>query len=683
VPVETIISLAFGLSVRNPEGLNTFLKQVSDPKDPNFRKFLTQAEFTATFGATASDYATLQDWAQNTSGFTITDTYSNNLILSVLATAAQIETALYVNLVFRLRSDGTKYVAVDRDPSLDLIVPILEINGLNDYVVLRHSAVNGTGGNGSLYRAADLRNAYLGVGSNCQSLDGTSQVVGIVDFTTFNASDIQAYAAAQLPATGQPALNPPNVKIVATEGGNPAPNSALESAGDVELVYAMAPNAQILFFQGSTGITGHLDDILHAMATSNPPLTVGSCSLGFGFSKNANQAIGQMAANGVSFFDASGDNGDIGKKDQGNNKFVNQTLVGGTFLSTNALIAPLPNPIYPSNYYAGENTWAGQGFATSGGIMNGVPIPDYQVGVSMATNGGSTTERNYPDVSMIAANVEVFFNGAFVPFAGTSASAPLWAGYVALVNQLGQKNGGPGKSGFINPTIYDIGLTRGKANDLYRVCFNDIQDGVSNGVGGGGSGFRSVAGYDLCTGWGTPTCALINQLSSPTPLTPNQPLTITRFVITTGKDDAGGGLHGSGITADVFLPDGGTFTLTLRTSNQPHWDSGSVNQLDFPIPATDNSGDAIPPLTETNGIAGVVINLVQHNPSWSADNWDISALAVSLLNPGSPQVCQLDLVGNSVLQDNSIGLVRLSKSAGSSGNGPSSPLFKTGPGSGC
>lgn len=683
IPVDTVIGLAIGLPVRDPAGLQAFIKQVSDPKNPNFRKFMTQAEFTATYGATAADYASLQDWARNIAGFKIAATYSNNLMLSVLGTAAQIEAALYVNLVFRERSDGSKYVAVDRDPSLDLTVPILKINGLDDYFVLRHKAVNGTGGGGGLYRAADLRSAYLGVGSNCQKLDGTGQVVGIVDFATFNASDVQAYAAAQLPAAGQPPLAPLNAQIVATEGGNPAPNSAIESTADVELVYAMAPAAQILFFQGSTGITGHLDDILHAMATSNPPLTVASCSLGFGFSDNANQAVGQMAANGVSFFDASGDTGDIGTKDQGNNKFVNQTLVGGTFLATNPLTAPLPSPVYPSNYYAGETTWVQSGQATSGGIMNGVAIPDYQVGVSMAANGGSTTERNYPDVAMVATQVEVFFNGGFTQFIGTSCGAPLWAGYTALVNQLNQQNGGPGKSGFLNPTIYDIGLTRGTADDLYKVCFNDINDGVSNGVGGGGSGFNSVAGYDLCTGWGTPTCGLINQLSSPTPLTPNQPLALIRFVVTTGNDDAGGGLHGSSQTADVSLPGGGVFTVTLRNSGEPSWQNGSVHQIDLPIPATDNNGNPVPILTQTTGIVGVVINLVQHNPDWSADNWDIAALAVSLFNPGSPQVCQLDLIGTSVLQDGSTGLVRLSKSAGSSGNGPSSPLFKTGLGSGC
>jgi Pro-kumamolisin, activation domain len=682
VPGSTQVHLAVGLPVRDAAGLESFIAQVSDPKHANFRKFLTQAEFNATYAATDSDYASLEDWATNSNAFTITATYPNNLLLSVSATAAEIERALYVNLVYRRRNDGSDFVTVDRDPSLDLAVPILEISGLNDYITPhRLVTLNGTG-TGQNYRAADIRNAYLGVGSSCQTLDGTGQVAGIVDFDVFAAADIAGYDGLQLPVAGQSPLPATNVTVVATEGGNPATNSALEATLDVEMVHAMAPNAQILFFQGSTGITDHLDDILHAMATSATPLTVASCSLGFGYTDNSNQALGQMAANGVSFFTASGDGGDIGTNDPGNLKLANQTLVGGTFLSTNPLISPLPAPVYPSPYYAGENTWAGgSGATTGGGILNDADIPDYQLGVSMASNGGSTKFRNYPDVAMLASNVEVFFGGSTQVVGGTSAAAPLWAGYTALVNQLGQQNGGTGRSGFLNPTIYDLGLTSGSANDLYKVCFNDIQDGVSNGGGGGGGGgggFSSVAGYDLCTGWGTPTCALINQLSSLTPLKPNQPLSLIRFVVTTGNDDAGGGKNGSTQTADVLLPGGGSFTLTLRNSSDANWDNGSTHQIDLPIPNT-----VIPPLTETKGIAGVRINLVQSNPDWSADNWDIANLAVSLFNPGSPHVCQLNLIGTSVLQDGSTGLVRLSKSAGDSGVGASSPVFATGLNSGC
>jgi subtilase family serine protease len=614
----------------------------------------------------------LRSWAE-ANGFVIRATYPNKLLLSVTGTAAQIERALYTNLVFRKRQDGSNFVAVDREPSLDLNVPILHISGFTDYMLPHSLAVNGTGGGGTSYRAADLRDAYLGVGSNCQNLDGSGQIVGIVGFDVFNKSDVDAYDALQLPPITD------NAKVVATEGGNPTSGANVEATLDVEMVQAMAPKAQILFFQGSTGITGHLDDILMAMATSNPPLTVASSSLTYFASDNEELALSEMAAQGTSFFQGSGDNGDVGDPQQSVNNahLLTQTLVGGTTLSTNPLTAGLPNPVYPPNYYAGESGWSGSG----GGVLDGsnqmcpfvcspsVPIPDYQMGVSMAANGGSTKFRNYPDVATPALNVEFLLQGGTVSTnSGTSFAAPLWAGFTALVNQRSNLNSA-GLVGFLNPTIYDIGLTRGTANDLYAKSFNDVTTG-SNGR-------QAVPGYDLVTGWGSPTCQLVSQLATVTALSLNTPLAEIRFIIVTGNDDAGGGQNGSTQTTDVLLQDGTSFNVTLRNSSEHNWDNGSTHQVTFPIPNTIN-----PPLTQTHGIAGLRLNLVQSNPDCCADNWDVADLSVNLLDPGSPQVCQLNLVGTARLQDGSTGLVRLSKSPGSSGVGPSA-TFPTGVASGC
>ena len=130
VPADTVIPLAIGLPVRDPAGLQTFVSQVSDPKSPTFRQYLTQAQFTATYRATAADYTALQNWA-TAAGLSVYSTFANNLLLGVAGTAAQVGRTLYVNLVYRLRPDGTQFVAVDREPSLDLGVNILRISGLS------------------------------------------------------------------------------------------------------------------------------------------------------------------------------------------------------------------------------------------------------------------------------------------------------------------------------------------------------------------------------------------------------------------------------------------------------------------------------------------------------------------------------------------------------------------------
>lgn len=680
VPADTTISLSIGLPVRDADGLQTLITAVSNPKDAQFRKYVTQSDFNATYGATAADYEALKDWATN-SGFTIIATFPNNLLLRVVGTAAQVQQALYINLIYRARPDGSLFVATDRNLSLDLSVPVLDINGLGDVVLPVALSLNGTGAAGS-YRAADLRNAYLGVDSPFQALDGSGQIVGIVDYVGFVQSDVTGYFGAQVAVTGEKSpLPPPNVTLVETESApifspGPPPNSAPEANLDVEMVYAMAPGATILMFQGTTGITGRLDSILHGMATFSPALTVASCSLSFGKSDSSQQALDQMAAQGVSFFTASGDYGDVGSSVYDSTKMNHQTLVGGTILNTAPLIRSSSGVTYPTPYYVLENTWPSSG----GGVISDVPIPDYQTGImaiSAAINGGSTTQRNYPDVAMLAQNAEIFTGGSLNNgYDGTSFAAPLWAGFTALVNQMSLQNNA-GLVGFLNPTLYDIGLTRGEPDgaDLYSICFNDIADGVAN-TGKGGA-FKSVPGYDLVTGLGTPTPALFYQLTTLEPSTPNQPLALVRFIVTTGDDNL---RNDSSATADVFLKNGGTFTVTLKTENGGSWGNGSVTgPLDFPIPST----VTLP--TQQQGLSGVRINLGEHpHGSETPDNWDIAALQVSLFNPGSEQVCQLNLVGSSKLQDGSTGLVRLSNSPGGSGVGQHSPIFPCGgPESGC
>ena len=153
-------------------------------------------------------------------------------------------------------------------------------------------------------------------------------------------------------------------------------------------------------------------------------------------------------------------------------------------------------------------------------------------------------------------------------------------------------------------------------------------------------------------------------------------LTQIQFIVTTGDDNLGGGANGSSATATVFVSSGHSFEITLRASTAPSWDNFTSNTVVAAVPATDGQGSPIPPFTPESGITGVRINLNQDNPSIAADNWDIFALEVSLLNADSSvQVPQIFLIGTSVLQDGSIGLVRLSLTAGSSGSGPSTQVF--------
>jgi len=128
-----------------------------------------------------------------------------------------------------------------------------------------------------------------------------------------------------------------------------------------------------------------------------------------------------------------------------------------------------------------------------------------------STNKGSTTLRNGPDV---AANANFTFyvcadqtTCTANDYGGTSFATPMWAGYIALVNQQLAANGDP-TIGFINPTIYAQNVT-----SSYDTDFHDITSGTSGS-------YSAVTGYDLVTGWGSPNgTGLINALA-PTSTSP-------------------------------------------------------------------------------------------------------------------------------------------------------------------
>ena len=139
-----------------------------------------------------------------------------------------------------------------------------------------------------------------------------------------------------------------------------------------------------------------------------------------------------MAAQGQSFFNATGDSDAFTGSIPFPSDSPNITEVGGTTLDT-------PAPARPTSSETVWN-WGYESTAatgSSGGISTYYAIPSYQQGISMTANQGSTTMRNVPDVALTAENVyvELRQRRRRRPVGGTSCAAPLWAAYTALINQ--------------------------------------------------------------------------------------------------------------------------------------------------------------------------------------------------------------------------------------------------------
>jgi len=321
------------------------------------------------------------------------------------------------------------------------------------------------------------------------------------------------------------------------------------------MAMAMAPGlTKIVVYEGNP--TAYIPNhILNAMLADSATVKNLSSSWGWsgGPTTTSDTIFKNMAAAGQTFFNASGDS-DAFTTGASSVNGVDNTLTGGA-PSSSPYITQVGGTTLTMKgagvSYASETVWNwGGGVGSSGGISSHYTIPAWQTNVSnLAGRGGSTTFRNIPDVALTADNVFVYdTNGTNDDLGGTSCAAPLWAGFIALVNQQAVASG-RAVVGFINPAIYAIAT-----GSNYASCFYDTTNG-NNFWSSSPKLFSATNGYDLCTGLGTPAGAnLINALM------PVDPLGITPL--------AG---RASGFAGGPFTVTSGNFVLTNISTASLSW----------------------------------------------------------------------------------------------------------------
>ncbi|HWY31039.1 MAG TPA: protease pro-enzyme activation domain-containing protein, partial [Candidatus Acidoferrum sp.] len=537
LPDSKRLDLVFSLPLRNRDTLTNLLRQIYDPASPAYHHYLSPAEFTAQFGPTMADYEALVAFARS-NGFAITGRHANRTLLDVNGAVADIRKTLHVNLrQYKHPVENRMFYAPDAEPSLNLAVPVLAISGLDNFNLPRPMGIvtnylnqplnampysTGSGPRGN-FIGRDFRVAYApGV-----SLNGSGQAVGLFELDGYYPSDILAYAS----LAGLPQAPLTNVLV---DGFNQPPGSAnVEVALDIDMAICMAPGlSKVIVYEGVSP-----NDVLNQMAMDDSARQL-SCSWGFGSPVDParEQIFQQFALQGQSFFQASGDVGGGNIYPPSDDPLV--TVVGGTSLTTTN----------PGGAWQSETAWPD----SSGGISGNYPIPVWQQGVNMMLNQGSSTMRNVPDVACLADTVIwlIYNRGDAATVGGTSASAPLWAGFAALANQQAAANGQP-PIGFINPAIYAAA-----GSSSYTTIFHDITTG-NNTNSSSPNHFFAVPGYDLCTGWGTPAGSnLINALLAPPDALQINPAAILSFTGTGGN---------------LFIPSIQTYTLTNDGLNALNW----------------------------------------------------------------------------------------------------------------
>jgi subtilase family serine protease len=575
------LNLAIGLPLRNQQALDTLLQQIYDPASPNYRHYLTPEQFTEQFGPTEQDYEAVVNFATK-NGLTVTYRHPNRVVLDVSGSVPDIEKAFHVAMqVYQHPTEARTFYMPDVEPSVDLTVPILHISGLDNYSLPRpanlkikpigqmatpeasgaNATLNSGSGPGGLYMGNDFRAAYTpGV-----TLDGSGQVVGLLQFDGYYTNDIAAYEN----QAGLPNVTLTNV-LINGFSGNPTTNvnAVAEVSLDIEMAISMAPGIfKVVVYEAPNGSTAW-STILSRIADDNLAKQI-SCSWSGGSPDAAVDGIfKQMASQGQSFFCASGDNDAF----NGSIPFLldntNITLVGGTVLTTTGA----------GGSYVSETVWNdrtpnpnGGDWGSSGGISPTYAMPSWQQGIDMTTNHGSTTMRNVPDVALTGANIFIVAdNNQYESASGTSCAAPLWAGFTALVNQQAATFVRP-TVGFVNPAIYAIGKGTDYTND-----FHDITTG-DNTWSDSPTNFYAVHGYDLCTGWGTPAGQnLINTLAGPPDV-----LDISPFLGFNSYGAIGGPFT---ITSQMFtLTNLGGSSLSWSLANTSSWFNVSSTGGTLPV----------------------------------------------------------------------------------------------------
>jgi subtilase family serine protease len=331
-------------------------------------------------------------------------------------------------------------------------------------------------------------------------------------------------------------LPAPRLNVVSTFPGPAHPWLAFgEEVLDAEVVHAIAPGAAltIVLVKGTS-----LDSAGQAVAASVAALRLGASQGGIISLSPAGQIGGEHcvdhaqltqlnaalqadADHHVTVVAATGDTGAAGEP------CALIDALGGSmsgFTPRKEVILVASDPLvlsaggttldasHTTGAWIGETAWGlpdgdpGSAFqASGGGFSHLFPRPSYQNGVQ-----GIGSMRGVPDVAAdgdpvtgIAVITSTAGGGyAISGHAGTSASAPLWAGIIALADQYAQRH-----LGFVNPAIYQIARS-----SQYHQAFHDVTAGNSNTVEFPPTtitGYRAGPGWDPVTGWGSPDAQVL------------------------------------------------------------------------------------------------------------------------------------------------------------------------------
>jgi hypothetical protein len=570
---KQILYLTFALTSSGQQKIAEFDNSLTDPLSPNYHHWITPTEFGQKFGATDDNLNTVVNYLAK-SGLTGITIWPDRLFVSAQGPRDVVESAFNVTIHGYNRSEADRergltstYFAPDREPSVDAsIAPLFSgVFGLSSAVErtpasrvsLADPMVNSTTG---ALDPPDLAKAYNITSLHNDGLFGQGETIAIFSPTAYQASDISTFLANN-------DITSANINIINVDGGTNDLSGQEEACIDIETTVGQAPDAKIDVYEGPN--TSSNFDIFEQIEKDDPNILSESWGtyedeVNSSFASSYETIREAMAAEGISIFVASGDNGvydpsthKVSVSVDASSAYV--TAVGGTELTLS------------DGEWDGEVAWSYNDGTTSrdsgsgGGLSIYYPVPEWQTGPGVS-NSSSDGHRQVPDVSALASTpyYDIYTEGAYQAFGGTSCPAPLWAATMSLIEQnLGSRIGN------VNPTLYNLG-------SVNPSVYHDITSG-NDGL------YDCTPGWDFVTGWGSANFgSLLAAFGGITPtisaFTPSSGaagtlVTITGTNLSNALSVTFGGVASTIITSDVstqivaFVPTGAvTGTISVTTS---------------------------------------------------------------------------------------------------------------------
>jgi hypothetical protein len=650
LPMERM-QLVLKRSADQEYALRTLLDNQQDKHSASYHKWLTPTEFGKQFGPADSDIQTVTRWLQSY-GFQV-GTTKGRTVLEFSGSAGQVQEAFHT-AIHKYIVNGEQHWANASDPSIPTaltpaVAGVLTLHNFLKKPLIRYTKQtyqgkvrpgkrpNLTFSDGSHGMAPfDFATIYNSQAYN-SGINGQGVAIGVVGRSDLynsgqDVSDFRSQLMLGACCGGM------NLIVNGADPGDLGGGEEGEATLDNSWSSAVAPGATIDFVVSATTNTADGVDLSEIYIIENNLSDIMTESFGgCEADSTSTEAAGvsalaeQAAAQGITYFVSSGDNGAEGCDDP-DSEMVASGPVSVSLLASTPFNVAVGGTVFndtanPTNYwsatnnnqesalsYIPENVWndscssASCGtnaniFAGSGGQSIYFTKPTWQ----QVTYDGIQSDgtRDLPDVSLTAdthdgyvlcleGSCEPNSQGEFFLYlsGGTSASAPSFAGIMALVNnQMATLNTALGpRQGLANFGLYRLAA---QENSILSECngssttalptsnciFNDVTVG-NNAVpgelnyGSPTAQFQAGVGYDMASGLGSVNITnLVNEWNA---------FTFNPTTTTLALGQMTGIAHGSPVSVNVGVaPSSGTGTsptgdVSLLASN-----SGSGTAVGF------------------------------------------------------------------------------------------------------